>query len=104
LRAIVREVERVRFGRTRAAKEMVDRVAKAAATIAMALALVSCDAVQRAGLGPNADPAAPSLLAKALADQGVEVKGAGTLARLPIPGPLDAPPALILDLDVVDLE
>jgi len=105
LRTIVREVERVRFGRVTVGGTMVERVARAAAAIVVTAMLLSCDAAAgRMGLGPAADPAGLTLLSETLVSQGVDVRGSGSLVRLPLPKPTDAPPVVLVDLDTVDLE
>lgn len=106
LRAIVNDVERVRFGRAAPDTTIVERVAKAAAMIALSAMLSSCNLADRAGLGPAADPAALTMFTQTLAAQGVEIRGSGSLARLPLPLPTETeiPPALLVDLDIVEME
>jgi hypothetical protein len=102
LRTIVSDVERVRFGKNAPAGSMVERVAKAAAVIVASAILFACDGAR--GLGPTADPAALTLLHQTLTRQGLEVRGSGSLVRLPLPKPTELATTLLVDLDTVELE
>ncbi len=99
LRAIVREVDRVHFGKEAPTGEGVAQVAARAGAIvraiivtaAMALALLGCDAAH-APTQPDADPAGDGLFMQLLERQGAKVgRPDHSLATLPMPTGKDAP-------------
>jgi hypothetical protein len=111
LRAIVREVDRVQFGREAPTVERVADVAgraakivRAAAVAAMTIALLGCNATS--GPPPKAsDPGGDDLFFALLTKQGADVKRMPTsLASLPLPGEDDITPVVVLDLGRVQLE
>ncbi len=119
LRAIVREVEEVRFGGATATDETSSRVASRAALLvrglpltvmtvtmllALVLGLVGCGSsgpkLQRAN-----DPAGDDLFLELLPKQGVKLsKERGALSSLPLPKAGEKEPALIVDLARVPLD
>jgi hypothetical protein len=111
LRVIVREVDRVQFGRESPTREAVADVAArarslvaGAATVAMlVLALAGC---QGPGTRPRAgDPAGDDLVTALLERQGADVKHLATsLATLPMPREEETAPLVVVDADRVMLE
>jgi hypothetical protein len=113
LRAIVREVDRVQFGRTSPTPDAVAdvgaraaKLVRAATVATMAIAMLALTGCTPPAPPPKAsDPAGDDLLFALLEKQGATVKRMPTsLASIPLPGEDDIPPVVILDADRVALE
>ncbi len=113
LRAIVREVDRVQFGREPATSDRVAEVAsRATAIVARSALLTIAIAFAVGGCVPSAakplrasDPAGDDLLLSLLEREGVSVsRPSASLATLPIPNEDETPPLLIVDAARIPLE
>ena len=118
LRDIVREVDRVQFGREDATPEAVARAATRARAIvralpvtlvALALAtLLGCGGVRSARSWAGRvgdDPAGDELFEELLRRQGVSAKPlAASLGSLPLPQPGEPPPGVVIDVERVALD
>jgi hypothetical protein len=117
LRDIVREVDRVQFGRENPTMDAVSRAAQRATAIVRAMPVMMLSLVVAAlalgcggggGAGaskPGDDPAGSELFREVLRRQGVEVKSlGGSLATLPSPKPGARDPAVIVDVQTTELD
>jgi hypothetical protein len=116
LRDIVREVDRVQFGREDPTMDAVSRAAQRATAIVRAMPVMLLSLVIAAlalGCGghgggpakPGEDPAGSELFLEVLRRQGVDVKPlAGSLATLPSPKLGARDPAVIVDVETTELD
>jgi hypothetical protein len=110
LRDIVREVDRVQFGGEPATPEGLDRAARTAIAIVRALPVTMLMLALSLSLGCGGmtmpkprqagdDPAGLELLHDVMARQGVTLRGLdSSLSTLPLPGPGERAPAVIVDM------
>jgi hypothetical protein len=115
LRDIAREVDRVKFGGAAAAPEAVARAAQLALWIVRSLPVgllgIAIALCMGCGGGParvrhaGDDPAGLELLPEVLRRQGVHVEPLGSsLASMPLPGPEETSPAVVVDLERTPLD
>jgi hypothetical protein len=115
LREIVREVDRVQFGREEATDDAVMRTARRAEAIVRALptmllvlalsSLAGCDADERVASAAGDDPAGDELLFDVLRRQGVRARPLKTaLASLPLPNDGERLPAVVIDLERIEID
>lgn len=116
LRDIVREVDRVQFGGEPATPEGLERAARKAIAIVRALPVMMLMLALSLSLGCGGitvpkprqagdDPAGLELFHDVMARQGVTLRGLdSSLSTLPLPGPGERAPAVIVDMDWTSLD
>lgn len=114
LRSLVREVDRVKFGREAPTEEGVERagataraIVRGLATVLAAIAFLGCGAPRGWTSAPRAgdDPAGGELLVDLLHRQGFRAEPLGaSLASLPLPGPDERAPAVVVDTERTELD
>jgi hypothetical protein len=116
LRDIVREVDRVQFGGEPATADGLARAARQAISIVRAVPVMMLMVLLALSLGCGGlsmpkprqkgdDPAGMELMRDVLAKQGVALHGLGSsLATMPLPGPGERAPAVLIDLERTSLD